>query len=1065
MRKLFTIVLMAFAVMMVNGQGVMRQNSQDDMSGKIYQTMEPLQLAKGQKELLKAEHKASLRSATAESPWKAPITDQILFEGFEGTTGTNIPAGWDRQGTASGTITASTNGAWITTGTTVHAGTRTALINLNGAAQQNAGILFSPDITLEAGITYEVEFWLYWGTGTSTTHLDCIEVDLMKFELEGEEEVSIAKIANIGAFTGQTAMPQQAWTRVFGTFTAPETGSDYYLQLLAYNINWGLNTTSSSYRGGNIRVDDIKVKELTTRPNDIALQSYLFPMTQVPTSQTILPLTPLQVKNIGLNAQTDVQVSATNNGTAIGVSATEPSLAAGATQTFTVTPTAKFALGANAIELTASQAETDDDATDNKLNFTVTGTANVFAADAEVSSRWIIGSTTTITRSGNIFVVTEPVTLSQVQMRFNAVTSMTFNLNLYEVTNPATLTIAATPLLTVTGLNRNVAPSGGFGNFTVPATVLAPGTYYLETEEGANTDNLAILADGVTIGYRRASATATTLTAATGSGGGANCLRMYVISGDNSLTLAGGFPYTKIPKSQVATLAFPKMPAVVSNIGGVPQTNVVLSATMDGTPLGSTDPLATIAVGATVEMTLTPEVGVTLPTTKGSYPVVYTIAQDETDLNPANETVTSAFEITDDLYARDGVSAAITEGGVNAGNSYMAGQVFTITAETTLKSVQLGFAALASGTPSYAVRVYPITGGTELAPTLGTQLFNRTGNRPTAAGWVTVTPPSTTVLSPGKYYVAAVQTSSTGFALAYDRVPGRLDYFGNGSAFATDDSFGAPAIRMILDFPIEVEALEPADEATDVAIDAAVAVTFNKTVAASDLTGITFDPAVTGVSASVAGAVLTITHDDFELGTEYTVTIPAGAITDYNEVIEWSFTTIAPLEVLSVTPADEEEDVELDAEVSVTFNADITSSDVSGIEFDPAVTGVAVSIKDNVLSIAHDEFAGETKYTVTIPAGTIDGYDEVIEWSFTTTKGTSINAMKNNVYGVYPTLTKGAVTIYTSQNASVQICDLTGKVMDRYSSNGELNLNLNYANGVYFVKIDNGRCYKVVLQK
>jgi hypothetical protein len=469
---------------------------------------------------------------------RAPIQATILSEGFEGTTGTNIPTGWERYGSHTGAITATTNGAWMTAAavTGIPRGDRNALINLNGNNEANWGVLETPYLTLTAGTVYEIEFWLFWNVGAGSTHLDNLLVNVTKGMLGGVEDSIVSRPLIIGAFTDRThPMPQQTLTRFVATFTVPVTGDDYFIDFTAGNSRaWGATTG----RGGNIRIDDIRISGLTARNNDIAFLPYAFPMTQVPTSQTIMPLTS-QVRNIGVNAQTGVQVSATNNGTAIGTSATEPTLAPGATQTFTITPTAKFTSGANAFALTATQTETDEDLTDNVVNFTVTGTENIFATD-DGEGFWLTGSDQGIVRSGNIFVVTEPVTLEQVSMRFGqTVTALAFNLRLFEVTNLATLTIAATPMFTE-ALNRSSFTSGQWINVTVPITVLQPGAYYLETEESSAAVNLGLLAsaagaDGIR-SYQRESATATALTVRSAFGG--QLMRLVVNSGDIPVAVA-----------------------------------------------------------------------------------------------------------------------------------------------------------------------------------------------------------------------------------------------------------------------------------------------------------------------------------------------------------------------------------------------------------------------------------------------------------------------------------------------------------------------------------------------
>ncbi len=77
-------------------------------------------------------------------------------------------------------------------------------------------------------------------------------------------------------------------------------------------------------------------------------------------------------------------------------------------------------------------------------------------------------------------------------------------------------------------------------------------------------------------------------------------------------------------------------------------------------------------------------------------------------------------------------------------------------------------------------------------------------------------------------------------------------------------------------------------------------------------------------------------------------------------------------------------DIDLNAEVKVTFNQNVTAETLTGITFTPSVTGVSASIDGADLIIAHDDFESGTEYTVNIPAGTIDGYDSVISWMFRT---------------------------------------------------------------------------------
>ena len=95
----------------------------------------------------------------------------------------------------------------------------------------------------------------------------------------------------------------------------------------------------------------------------------------------------------------------------------------------------------------------------------------------------------------------------------------------------------------------------------------------------------------------------------------------------------------------------------------------------------------------------------------------------------------------------------------------------------------------------------------------------------------------------------------------------------------------------------------PADEATDVAVDAAVSCEFDCDIEEVDLSGVEIDGGgtpVTGVSASinVDGVTVDIVHDAFANEVVHTVTIPAEAVKNTSgipnkEAITWSFTTVA----------------------------------------------------------------------------------------------------------------------------------------------------------------------------
>lgn len=92
-------------------------------------------------------------------------------------------------------------------------------------------------------------------------------------------------------------------------------------------------------------------------------------------------------------------------------------------------------------------------------------------------------------------------------------------------------------------------------------------------------------------------------------------------------------------------------------------------------------------------------------------------------------------------------------------------------------------------------------------------------------------------------------------------------------------------------------------------------------------------------------------------------------------------------QVISKTPEAGAEEVEINAPVEVTFFENVTGS-LTGITIvddqSNAAGNVSANIQDNILTIAHDDFAYHTAYTVTIPVTAITGLTEEISWSFTT---------------------------------------------------------------------------------
>lgn len=214
--------------------------------------------------------------------------------------------------------------------------------------------------------------------------------------------------------------------------------------------------------------------------------------------------------------------------------------------------------------------------------------------------------------------------------------------------------------------------------------------------------------------------------------------------------------------------------------------------------------------------------------------------------------------------------------------------------------------------------------------------------------------------------------------------------------------------------PPTVATLSPVPNATGVALDADITIEFeedvfeltaDKSINQQSLFNILIYDAdlhtVSNVNANLMGRELTITHDDFEPGTYYTVTIPASSLVNSegtpNGQIEWSFTTItsAP-QPIAYLPDQDATGVQIDATITITFDMPISAVSMSSLELititetisQTILNGVEATVDGYSLLINHDGLDYGTQYTVTIPSATVQNLDvlfnDEISWSFTT---------------------------------------------------------------------------------
>ncbi len=209
-------------------------------------------------------------------------------------------------------------------------------------------------------------------------------------------------------------------------------------------------------------------------------------------------------------------------------------------------------------------------------------------------------------------------------------------------------------------------------------------------------------------------------------------------------------------------------------------------------------------------------------------------------------------------------------------------------------------------------------------------------------------------------------------------------------------------------FPLELAYKMPAENQSEVNIDCPVEVVFTSAIALLNPSGPTITDSqglrVNGVYAAVDSDEMTlrINHDALKNGETYTVTIPAGTVSGKNgeecsQAISWQFTTrqVVPLEHAYTIPADGQNEVGSASSIEVVFTSPIIMQAPGGITITDSwgnlLEGVSAEIGSDemTLQINHAALINGESYTVTIPAGTVQGKDggqdnQVISWQFTT---------------------------------------------------------------------------------
>jgi hypothetical protein len=520
---------------------------------------------------------------------------------------------------------------------------------------------------------------------------------------------------------------------------------------------------------------DCSVKE-----NDLRIFADVFPYTQIPTSQR-LPILSAKARNMGSETQTNVKLLTTINGNSFGESVPVESVVPNTTSPImSITPTTNAPLGDNTLVYTVSGSQTNE-GDRNTTAIAFKGTNDIYAVDNATDFSGGVGWQGGSGTYGNIFEITNETYLIGAQIGFGDFGGASnFMISLYEMIGETTT--ASEPLFTQVA----VRSPGSLVTFDLPQTQLTPGRYILCVSQLSGV-NFGIAFDGNTNKPRNT--VFENEVYSWYNNFGALAIRMVVgtpIQNNLAIRADQPVPYTMIPISQHVLPT--TLTAKAQNVGFSTQTNVKLSVAMNGTLLGESAPVATLASGATSETLNVTNTRTNLPL--GDNTFVYTVRGDQVNQGQSN-TITYSVKGTEDVFAHDALTTDFWRG-AGSNSPITIGNIFEITNETSLVGVQIGFA---SEIPlNYSVSVYAITDEFTIAHTpVATQSAVR---NEIGLATVNIAP---TALAPGRYFVAVDQLGDDGISVAYDAIDGKVFYIKDGNGLRPGNAtLGAIAVRMVL---------------------------------------------------------------------------------------------------------------------------------------------------------------------------------------------------------------------------------------------------------------------------
>ncbi len=218
-------------------------------------------------------------------------------------------------------------------------------------------------------------------------------------------------------------------------------------------------------------------------------------------------------------------------------------------------------------------------------------------------------------------------------------------------------------------------------------------------------------------------------------------------------------------------------------------------------------------------------------------------------------------------------------------------------------------------------------------------------------------------------------------------------------------------------------------------------------------------------SAGTLGDVLTISYDNLEFATWYTVVVGPGTLgTNGLNILEadtFMFKTLPePPSVVSTFPANLDEEVPIDSPISIEFSKSMVPDTTveQSISFIPELTDLSfVWNEDNkTVFISAPVMNPSTMYFGTVEIGAIDDFGTALTepyiFAFTTSIVTAVENNKASDVVIYPNPAKDILQIRGMDVASVEIYNVTGQKVKEVQNSTLVNVS-DIETGVYVIDV------------